>query len=80
MKLKHLFSFSCDYMAFDPVNALSNDPYTFVLPAQKGNAVYKLNHALLTLRLKMTKKNGDALDKKSMTAVRFLKLYFLRLK
>ena len=50
---------SSDYHSCPTIHAIEVDPIQFSLPALKNGSVYRINHALLYLSVKITKEDGN---------------------
>lgn len=59
---------STDYVAFYPSSAITNS-IEFILPPHKNGAIYQIQDALIAVNVKLTKKDGTALDATSQTAL-----------
>ena len=54
---------------FPPIHAIEVDPLTFVLPAMKSGSVYRMNHAVLSVSVKIMQQNGQPPPKDSLVAL-----------
>jgi len=59
---------SSDYYLFTSNQAIENIPIVYTLPPLKGPQVYRLDQAVLCLRIKMVQGNGNALSDTSFSA------------
>ena len=59
---------SSDYASYQPQNSLESEPIEFALPALRSSSVYRMNQALLSVQVQLTKADSSALPTGSLTA------------
>ena len=50
---------SSDYHSFPTTHAIETDPITFNLPALKSGSVYRINQAVMSISMEITKPDGS---------------------
>ena len=60
-----------DILKFPPTSEISHDPIEIILPHLKSNSTYRLDLAVIVLKLSLRKEDNTKLDNTSLSAVRY---------